>query len=121
MKLLLFLGVVGMTTASVELGRLLGAMSNEQNLVRDNLSGNESSGAIGVYNSEELVAIGTIVGNERTIVGVMIVGHPVYGEVNSYPVFMPIVLGHPIWGVLGEGYLDGTVFYSYVELVNKSI
>lgn len=41
----------------------------------------------------------------RTINGVMTVAHPIYGRVGDYPVFVPMVLGHVNWGVLGEAYL----------------
>ena len=63
---------------------------------------------------------GELTVNRRTIVGVLTAGHPVYGEVDAYPVFMPIVLGHSVWGVLGLGYLSGSVSYSYEELFSKS-
>lgn len=49
---------------------------------------------------------------QRVLASVLTVSHPTYGEVYSYPVYVPIILGHSTWGVLGSGYLSGTAEYS---------
>jgi len=95
-------------------------MSQEQSDVKANLSANEQDANAVIKTFEGLVVSGEMVVSKRTIVGVLIVGHPVYGEVEEYPVFMPIVLGHSVWGLLGEGYLSSSVSYNYEELYRKS-
>lgn len=42
---------------------------------------------------------------KRVISNVLTVGHSTLGAVYVYPVYVPIVLGHSQWGVLGKGYL----------------
>ena len=60
-----------------------------------------------------------ISGNSSNI---LIVNHSVYGEVGSYPVYFPLVLGHPEYGILGVGYLYNSSAYdsSISRVINRS-
>jgi len=97
-------------SSSRKLGSSLGSMNQEQDDIKSNLSANEQDANAVIKTFENIKITGELTVTKRTIVGVLTAGHPVYGEVKAYPVFMPLVLGHPVWGLLGVGYMVGTGF-----------
>ena len=127
-----------MTNVSRTLGAAIGTMSREQSDIKSNISPNEQSANAFIINQEQISLSGSVVVSKRTLSNVLTVAHPVYGVVGTvagndglsfpltfpltftggsggvsgYPVYVPIILGHAVWGLLGVGYLSGEVAYS---------
>lgn len=67
-----------------KIGEAIGTAYYEQDIIKDNLSGNDAAGEISAYNSELILITGTILVNGLTIATDSFVpDHPVYGELNS--------------------------------------
>jgi hypothetical protein len=74
-------------------------------------------------NTETIRAVPTtVVVWKGTISGILIVNHSVYGKVHEYPIYYPLVLGHPTMGILGTNYLWSSSVYnkSLERVVNNN-
>lgn len=94
-----------MVDSATEVGRIIGGIARQQSNLQENISPDEADAQLSTLNTEELKLPGVLTVTKRTIVGIMVVGHPTYGVVGGFPIFVPFILGHSTWGVLGEGYL----------------
>lgn len=101
-----------MPTSIQEIGIILGKKSREQSQIKENLSPDEFASQLVTFNQFGVDVSGEATINKQVLTSVLTVGHPVYGEVFSYPIYVPMILGHPVWGVLGSGYLSSSVEYS---------
>ena len=88
-----------------ELGNMIAGLANRQSRTEENLTGDDATGGLLIFGSDEVVIDCSSSVDKKTIEGVMIVGHSVYGEVHAYPIYYPIILGHSVYGLLGVGYL----------------
>ena len=94
-----------MGTETDKLARTIGGnKKTTDNLAEDTFPDDQSASLL-VAPIDSSKVTTTVNVYKRSISNVLTVGHPVYGEVGAYPVFVPMVLGHVNWGVLGEAYL----------------
>ena len=94
-----------MADTATEIGRVIGQIAKTQSSIQENLSPDEADALLTSFSTEQVVMQGSLTATKRVLTGVLTVGHPIYGEVQKYPVFVPMILGHPTWGVLGKAYL----------------
>ena len=102
-----------------QVAQVINSIASEQQDIKESYA-DEGDASFLMAPFESVKMTGEVDVYKRTISGVLVVGHVVYGEVYVYPVFMPMTLGHPVWGVLGSGYLSGTATYDklLVETIN---
>lgn len=111
-----------MVDSATELGRIIGGLANSQSAIKENLSPDDVNAQLNVVNSESFVIEGKLTVKSRILSNVLTVNHAVYGVVGTasgYRVYIPLILGHPTWGLLGSGYLSSSVSYLVSTLFEK--
>jgi len=95
-------------SAAEELGKVIANTVNNQARIEQDFIADDPNQSMLMTNVEDIRVSLKVTGKKRTITGVFIVGHPVFGKVGdeasgAYPIGNPgFILGHPVWGILGE-------------------
>lgn len=89
---------------SEELGRAIANSLNTGQQIKQDVIPAEIINSMLIAPIDGLQVTLDVTGYRRVMSNILVVEHPVYGVVNKFPVFSPMVLGHPIWGILGQGY-----------------
>jgi len=99
-----------------KLANTIGTNTKDTNTLAEDTFPDDQGASLLIAPIDNMKVTLNLTGYKRVINNVLTVGHSTYGVVHSYRVYVPIVLGHSSWGVLGKGYLSSTTTYSRTSI-----
>jgi len=92
-------------------GEALGRGQRDAEDTKQHITPSDPGGVLNFTFFKRLRVLRSLIVRSREIAGVWRLEHPVYGELEAYPLGFPIVLDHPVYGELDTFYLtDEAVF-----------
>ena len=101
------------------LGEALGRTNKSQEDTKQQITPNDPTGQYTYSLPKRVIVQTNLTVSKREMGNIWRLGHPVWGEMGPYPMGVPVIMDHPVWGFLDRSYIYDDLQYDFEVLFSN--